>query len=113
MSHILNSVPVGQKVGNVRSLTRYANKELDALLDQMEARVPSPTDAKYQELVRDATKIIIRDQPEITLAEEFHVITFNSTYWKGYPTAENPYVAPYLPWEGFNLIVHRLQPTGK
>ncbi|MBI1773963.1 MAG: ABC transporter substrate-binding protein [Proteobacteria bacterium] len=103
----------GQKVTNIRSLTRYANKELDALLDQMEARVPSPTDAKYQELVRSATAIVLRDQPEITLAEEFHVLTFNTTYWKGYPSADNAYVAPYLPWEGFNLIVQRLQPTGR
>jgi peptide/nickel transport system substrate-binding protein len=111
--HSKYSAAPGQKVANVRTLTRYANKELDQLLDQMEARIPSPTDAKYQELVSEATKIVIRDQPEITLAEEFHVITFNSTYWKGYPSAESPYVAPYLPWEGFNLIVDRLQPTGK
>ncbi len=37
-------------------------------------------------------------------------LTFNTTYWTGFPSAKDPYVAPYLPWEGFNLVVHRLKP---
>ena len=49
--------------------------------------------------------------PEIMLAEELHVVVFNETYWKGWPTAEDPYVAPYPPWEAWRLIVHRLQPV--
>jgi len=101
----------GQKGPNARALTRYKNPELDQLLDQMEARVPSPQDKDYVKLVRDATAIFVRDLPEIVMAEEFHVVTFNTTYWTGFPTAENPYMAPYIPWEGFNLIVNRLRPT--
>lgn len=102
----------GSRVTNPRSYTRYKNPELDALLDKMEAIQPSPKDPAYVKLVRDATAIVLRDQPEITLAEEFHVVTFNSTYWTGYPTAADAYMAPYLPWEGFNHIVNRLKPRG-
>jgi peptide/nickel transport system substrate-binding protein len=76
----------------------------------MEATTPSPKDEAYMKLVRAATAIFLRDLPEITLAEEFHVITMNSTYWAGFPSESDPYVAPYLPWEGFNLVVHRLKP---
>lgn len=100
----------GQRVTNPRSYTRYKNPELDAILDKMEAMSPSPKDETYMKLARDATAIFLRDLPEITLGEELHVLTFNSTHWTGFPSAENPYVAPYLPWEGFNLIVHRLKP---
>jgi len=100
----------GEKIANLRAPTRYANPQLDALLDQMEAVRPSNLDPKYVDLVRKATEIFLRDLPEIVLAEEFHVVTFNATYWTGYPSAENPYVAPYLPWEGFNFVVHRLKP---
>jgi peptide/nickel transport system substrate-binding protein len=101
---------VGQRVTNPRSYTRYKNPELDAILDKMEATTPSPKDEAYMKLVRAATAIFLRDLPEITLAEEFHVITMNSTYWAGFPSESDPYVAPYLPWEGFNLVVHRLKP---
>jgi peptide/nickel transport system substrate-binding protein len=104
------AAPAGQKVTNLRAPTRYANRELDTLLDQMEAMTPSPTDARYMDLVRRATEIYLKDLPSIVLAEEFHVVTFNTTYWTGFPTADDPYVAPYIPWEGFNLIIHRLKP---
>ncbi len=45
------------------------------------------------------------------MIEEFHVMTFNNTYWTGWPSAEDPYVAPYTPWESFNLVIHNLQPA--
>ena len=64
---------------NPRSYTRYKNPELDAILDKMEAMTPSPKDEAYMKLARDATAIFLRDLPEITLGEELHVVTFNST----------------------------------
>jgi peptide/nickel transport system substrate-binding protein len=45
------------------------------------------------------------------LTEELHVVTFNHTYWTGWPNAEDPYVAPYPPWEAWRLIVHRIKPV--
>ncbi|WP_293859539.1 ABC transporter substrate-binding protein [uncultured Alsobacter sp.] len=100
----------GAKGTNPRAPTRYNNPELNALLDKMEARQPSPKDAEYVGLVKAATTIILRDLPQITVAEEMHALTFNTTYWTGFPNAKDPYVAPYLPWEGFNLVVSRLKP---
>jgi len=52
-----------------------------------------------------------RDLPQIEILEELHVVTFNDTYWTGWPTAEDPYVAPYTPWEAFNLVSHHLKPA--
>ncbi|MET3926956.1 ABC transporter substrate-binding protein [Devosia sp. 2618] len=101
----------GESSKNLRAPTRYANPELDAILDRMEQMQPSPANAEYVELVKQATAIFARDLPEISLAEEFHTLVFNATYWTGYPNAENPYVAPYLPWEGFAMVVHNLTPT--
>ena len=54
-------------------------------------------DAEYMALVKAATAIILRDVPQVTLTEEIHALTFNTTYWTGYPSAQDPYVAPYLP----------------
>jgi peptide/nickel transport system substrate-binding protein len=50
-----------------------------------------------------ALDIVLRDLPQIEILEELHVVTFNDTGW---PTAADPYVAPYTPWETFNLVIH-------
>lgn len=109
--HSKYAAPAGEGVANLRAPTRYANPELDAILDQMEQMQPSPDNPDYVELVKQATAIFARDLPEISLAEEFHTLVYNATYWSGWPSAENPYVAPYLPWEGFALVIHNLEPT--
>jgi peptide/nickel transport system substrate-binding protein len=109
--HSKYAAPEGQASTNLRAPTRYANPELDSLLDAMEARQPSPDDADYVELVRQATEIVARDLPEIALFEEIQTQPFNTTYWTGFPSSADPYVAQPLPWEGFALVIHRLQPT--
>ena len=52
------------------------------------------------------------DLPQIDMLEELHVVTFNNTYWTGWPSAADPYVAPYTPWEAFNVVVHHLKASG-
>lgn len=108
--HSKYAPPPGQRAGNLRAITRYANPALDAILNRMEASVPSATDPAYMAMVREATSIVLRDVPQVSLTEEMHPITFNTQYWTGWPSAADPYVAPFVPWEGFALIIHRLQP---
>ena len=100
----------GTRAPNLRAITRYRNPELDALLDRMEARRPSPTDADYMALVREATGIVMRDMPQVSVTEEMHTLTMNTTYWTGWPSAADPYVAPFPAWDGFALVIHRLKP---
>jgi len=105
--------PVGEKVPFGGSLSsRYSNPEYDKLIDQMEAMPPGkPDDPKYMDLAARALDIYLAEMPEIMLTEELHVVTFNYTYWTGWPSAEDPYVAPYPPWEAWRLIIHRIKPT--
>jgi len=100
----------GARAANLRAITRYRNPELDALLDKMEARQPSANDPEYMALVRAAVAIVLREAPQVSLTEEMHPITYNTTYWTGWPTAADPYVAPFQAWEGFALVIHRLKP---
>ena len=100
----------GARAANLRAITRYRNPELDALLDKMEARQPSASDPEYMALVRQAIAIVLREAPQVSLTEEMHPITYNTTYWTGWPTAADPYVAPFQAWEGFALVIHRLKP---
>jgi len=101
--------PAGQKVSNIRAFSRYNNPTLNDLLDKMEARQPSALDPEYMKLVREATRIVLTDMPQLTLVEELHTLVFNSTYWTGWPSAQDPYIAPYVPWEGFNLVIQHLK----
>lgn len=109
--HSKYTAPEGQPTNNLRAYTRYANPEMDALIDAMEVMVPSPDDAKYVYLVSQALAIYLRDLPDITLAEERQVVPFNTTYWTGWPTAADAYSHGFPPWDGFVRIIHRLQPA--
>lgn len=105
--------PLGENIPNGVAATRYMNPEYDAIIDRMEA-VPASLDPEsdYMKDAVAALDIALRDLPQIDMLEEFHVVTFNNTYWTGWPSAADPYVAPYTPWEAFNLVIHNLQPTG-
>jgi len=104
--------PIGENIPYIIAGTRYQNPELDKLIDEMEAMLPDrDPNSKYMQNAVKALDIILTDSPEINLLEELHVVTFNETYWTGWPTAKNPYVAPYTPWEGFNLVIHNLKPV--
>jgi peptide/nickel transport system substrate-binding protein len=105
------AAPPGEPVSGLRTYTRYANPELDEILNQMEAMQPSPDDPEYVDLVRQALVIYFRDLPDISLGYENQAFVMNTTYWTGWPSAADPYVQPVPPWEGFNLIIHRLKPA--
>jgi peptide/nickel transport system substrate-binding protein len=107
------SAPIGKITRYRWSNSRYENPEYDKIIDQMEAMPPSADDPKYVDLFRQAVTIWLRDLPEIVLSEERHVWTYNTRCWKGWPSAETPYVAPYDVWGGFLQAVIRLEPTGK
>jgi len=91
--------------------SQYSNPEYDAIIDKMDAVLPSPTDTKYTDLVRQAVDIYLRDVVEITMSEEEWLRCYNNTYWTGWPSAKDPYVAPYSIWAGFLLAELKAQPA--
>ena len=111
--HSKFSRPEGENVPLSIAASRYANPEYDAIIDRMDS-MPADTDpdSQYMKDAVAALDIALRDLPQIDLLEEFHVVTFNNTYWTGWPSAADPYVAPYTPWEAFNLVIHNLEATG-
>jgi peptide/nickel transport system substrate-binding protein len=110
--HSKYSSPIGEATKYRWANTRYNNPEYDAILDQMEAMQPSADDPQYIELFRQAADIWLRDLPEIVIAEERHVWTYNARCWTGWPSAADPYIAPYDVWGAFMLAILKLEPTG-
>lgn len=104
--------PLGEVVPNLIAASRYSNPEYDAIIDRMDAVPADPApDSAYMKDAAAALEIALRDIPQIDMLEELHVVTFNNTYWTGWPSAADPYVAPYTPWEAFNLVIHNLKPA--
>ncbi len=111
--HSKNSAPPGENYQGAVQGGRYENPEMDAILDEMEGMLHSPDDPRYVELARSALDLFLRDMPVIHIAEELHVIVHNTHYWSGWPGVEDPYVAPYPPWNGWYLITLNLEPTNR
>jgi peptide/nickel transport system substrate-binding protein len=110
--HSKFSRPLGTAVPQTVAGSRYSNPQYDKLIDAMDA-VPANPDpnSDYMKNAAAALDIALRDLPQIDMLEEFHVVTFNNTYWTGWPSAADPYVAPYTPWEAFNVVIHNLKPA--
>jgi peptide/nickel transport system substrate-binding protein len=112
--HTKYSRPLGTAVPYVIAASRYSNPVYDKIIDRMSA-APADRDpnSPYMKDAAAALDIALRDLPQIDMLEELHVVTFNDSYWTGWPTAADPYVAPYTPWEAFNLVIHHLKPAQK
>ena len=100
-----NSPTQGEQNSYLWANSQYNNPEFDAIIDEMDGVLPSTEDPVYMDLANRAMDIFLDDVIEITLAEERHVVTFNNTYWRGFATNSNPYVAPYSLWAGFLLEI--------
>lgn len=102
----------GKQNSYIWANSQYSNKEYDAIIDQMDQVLSSPTDAKYTDLVTKAVDIFLKDVVEITISEERHVVTNNQHYWKGFMTTENAYAAPYSLWAAWLQVLLKVEPTG-
>ena len=112
--HTKYSRPIGTAIPFSIAASRYSNPEYDKIIDRMSV-VLADKDPKsaYMKDAAAALEIALRDLPQIDMLEELHVVTFNDAYWTGWPSAKDPYVAPYTPWEAFNLVIHHLKPAQK
>jgi peptide/nickel transport system substrate-binding protein len=111
--HTKYSRPLGTAIPSAIAGSRYSNPEYDKLIDAMLAVPANPDPASdYMKNAAAALDIAMRDLPQIDMLEELHVVTFNDSYWTGWPTAADSYAAPYTPWEAFNVVIHHLKPSG-
>ncbi len=103
--HTKNFVPLGQPAPWFeRNSFRYTNPELDGIVDQMLQTAPSDVNT-MKGLYHDALAIWLRDLPVVPLTQAPALVPFNSTYWTGWPTADNAWNMPVSWWATFNLVI--------
>lgn len=71
---------------------RWKNDEYDTLVDQM-GKIPA-TDPKFMSLYHDAMEIWLRELPSLPNVQWYSITPVNTTYWKNWPSAQNPYSSP-------------------
>lgn len=89
--------------------SRWTNEEYDNILAEM-STVPMG-DPKIMELYLKAIEIWLDELPDAPIIQWMHRIPMNTTYWTGYPTAENPYLNGATWHLTFPLILQRLEPV--
>lgn len=63
-------------------------------------------------LVAEAYSYIDAETPIVPLVQATKLLPFNTTYWTGWPTAENPYNHPAFWWNHTHQIIHNLEKAG-
>jgi peptide/nickel transport system substrate-binding protein len=87
-----------------RNSFRYNNPEYDAIVDEMGATPPDNVERNV-ELFQQAAEMLFRDMPTIPMVQAPALVPFSTTYWEGWPNAENPWNMPVSWWATFNLVI--------
>jgi peptide/nickel transport system substrate-binding protein len=100
------AIPGDQSV----NFAKWHNDAYDRLVDEMAAVAPTDK-VKLAEIYHKAMEIWLPELPDIQLVQNTHRIPMNTTYWKNFPTAENPYAAAAHWFLTYPLVLWHLQPT--
>jgi len=71
----------------------------------------SKDDPAYMDLYLQALEIFLDELPDSPIQQFLHRIPYNTTYWTGWPTAEDPFVNGAFWHLTFPLVLQRLKPT--
>ena len=99
--------PVGE-TGSGQGL-RWKNEKATEIIHELANT--SPDDEKSYELHQEFLKECVIDMPNINFLAGTKFVPTNSTYWEGYPNAENPYSGPWWWWSCFKYMLPNITPT--
>jgi len=66
-------------------------------------------DPSIPDLVADAYGYLHAETPFVPLVQAAKVLSFNETYWTGWPSADNFHTHPMHWWNSAHLIIHNLE----
>jgi len=104
--------PVGTTSPGGNNYVRWdtaKSKEFTQIVDKMGAM---PLNAPGMvDMVVDAYRLWYEELPFIPITQARKLIPFDTTYWTGWPTAENNYNHPATWWQSTHQIIHNLKPA--
>lgn len=103
-------VPVGERSPGFNNTSRWdteAAAAYTAIVDQM-GTMPLGAEG-LTEMVVEAYQYLDAEKPFTPLVQAAKLIPMNTTYWTGWPTAENNYNHPAFWWGSAHHIIHNLE----
>lgn len=89
-----------------RNSFRYQNPEYDVIVDEMLAALGANADeATMVDIFKRGMEIWYADLPVTPLTQAPALVPFSTTYWEGWPNAENPWMMPVNWWATMNLLL--------
>jgi peptide/nickel transport system substrate-binding protein len=107
---LYQSVSVAVPGAHLVNFAKWKNTAYDKIVDEVFVTNMQDT-ARLLALFRKAMEIWIPELPDIPLTYNYHRIPMNTTYWKNWPTAENPYVNGAFWHLTYAMVLWNLQPT--
>ena len=92
-----------------RNLTRWEHPKLDEIIEAN--RTVGFDDPKVTELGMDYLKLAVEEMPFIPLMAYNKFAPFDTTYWTGYPSIDNPYSASGPFWSNLRYMIVALKPN--
>ena len=106
-------VPIGQRAPGNNNYVRWDTEGTAAYTDIVDKIGTLPLgDPQIVPLVVEAYKYINDETPFIPLVQASKLVPFDTTYWTGWPTAENNYNHPATWWNSTHQIILNLKKAG-
>ena len=106
-------VPVGERAPGFNNTGRWDTENTAAYSEIVEQIGVLPLgDDSVPGLVAEAYQYLAEDMPFVPLVNSAKLLPFNTTYWTGWPTTDNPYTAPPFWNNGTHLLIHGLSKAG-
>ena len=105
--------PIGERAPGFNNTGRWDTEATDRYTEIVNRIGQLPLgDPQIPGLVAEAYAHLDAEMPFIPLVQAAKVLSFNSTYWTGWPSADNFYVHPMHWWNSTHLIIHNLEKAG-
>ena len=99
-------VPLGEMAPwYERNSFRFNNEAFSAIVDEMSVTPPYEVEKIKDQFYR-AMEIWLDELPVIPGVQAPALVPFNSTYWEGWPSADNPWNMPVSWWATWNLVIN-------
>ena len=102
--------PIGERAPGFNNTQRWESEGASAysdVIDRISDR--SLGDEETPALVAEAYQYLDAEVPFVPLVQAAKLLPFNTTYWTGWPTADNPYNHPAHWWGHTHQIIHNLE----
>jgi len=88
--HLYYTEPAKMGEQDWNNITRWQNADFKAVTDEMNKTAMD--DPKMKDLFKKGMEIYYKELPDCPLVQWFHRIPVNNSYFKDWPTSENPYM---------------------